>query len=110
AAARWGGRLVLTCGAKPTLTCTISVMIPSLAMRWFLLLIILGIVVAWFWPAALHWTRHVQPQIVMALALFLSAWTLQSRRLYRALVWPVPALWALAISYGLLPALAWWSG
>jgi len=85
-------------------------MIPSLARRWFLLLIILGIVVAWFWPAALHWTRHVQPQIVMALALFLSAWTLQSRRLYRALVWPVPALWALAISYGLLPALAWWSG
>jgi sodium/bile acid cotransporter 7 len=47
---------------------------------------------------------------MMALALFLSAWTMESRSLYQAIVRPWPALWATAISYGFLPALAWVSG
>jgi len=46
----------------------------------------------------------------MALILFLSAWTLESRTLYAAVLRPWPALWALVISYGLLPLLGWLTG
>src|SRR5260370_6362500 len=38
------------------------------------------------------------------------AWTLPSRSLARVLVRPWPALWAVAISYGLVPAGAWVAG
>lgn len=81
-----------------------------LARRWFVLTILTGIVAACFVPGSLHWTRHIDAQIVMALALFLSSWTLESRSLYRALVRPMPAIWAAVISFGFLPALGWMSG
>lgn len=81
-----------------------------LIKRWFLLVLLGGVLTAWLWPAGLGWTRSVRPQLVMAVALFLSAWTLDSRRLYEACAYPWPALWAVVISYGLLPALGWLSG
>lgn len=81
-----------------------------LARRWFLLLLIGGFTLAALRPDWLHWTRHADARFIMAGALFLSAWTLQSRSLYRALVRPLPALWAAVISYGPLPALAWLLG
>lgn len=77
-----------------------------LGKRWFLLLISAGGLVAWLWPDGLRWTSHADPQLVMALALFLAAVTLESRSLYRTLLRPWAALWATAISYGFLPALA----
>jgi sodium/bile acid cotransporter 7 len=87
-------------------------MVSFLAKRWFLMVVVIGVIVAWFWPALLAWTQSdwVQPSVVMALALFLSAWTMESRSLYQSLLWPWAALWAAAISYGLLPALSWLSG
>src|SRR5271170_2293003 len=85
-------------------------MLRVLARRWFLLLLVAGFTVAGVAPGLLHWTRHADPQWVMAGALFLSAWTLQSRSLYRAVMRPWPALWAAFISYGPLPALAWTLG
>jgi sodium/bile acid cotransporter 7 len=87
-------------------------MLPFLAKRWFLLTLVAGVAVAGFWPGVLGWTRSewLRPQLVMALALFLSAWTMESRSLYQAIVRPWPSLWATAISYGFLPALAWVSG
>src|SRR5262245_45785399 len=81
-----------------------------LAKRWFLLVLIAGLAVAWFFPGALGWTAWVQPQLVMALALFLAAWTLESRSLAASFVRPWPALWAGVISYGFLPALGWATG
>jgi len=81
-----------------------------LVKRWFLVILLLGMALAWLWPAALGWTRHAHPQLVMALALFLTAWTLESRRLLHALVHPWPALWAVVISYGFLPGLGWLTG
>lgn len=81
-----------------------------LVKRWFLLVLLGGVLTAWLWPAGLGWTRSVQPRLVMAVALFLSAWTLDSHRLYEACKHPWPAFWAVAISYGLLPALGWLSG
>lgn len=83
-----------------------------LVKRWFLLTLIAGVLVAWFWPGALAWAKSdwLRPQRMMALALFLSAWTMESRSLYQSLVRPWPALWATAMSYGFLPGFAWFTG
>ncbi|MBY0524821.1 MAG: bile acid:sodium symporter [Gemmataceae bacterium] len=82
-------------------------MMTFLLRRWFLLVICVGGLVAWLAPRWLHWTRSADPQTVMAAALFLSAWTMESRSLARSLARPWPALWAGIISYGFLPAIAW---
>jgi sodium/bile acid cotransporter 7 len=49
---------------------------------------------------------RLPPRGVVATALFLMAWGLESRSLARALARPWPALWAVALSYGALPPLA----
>jgi sodium/bile acid cotransporter 7 len=82
-----------------------------LTKRWFLLLLTVGLVLAglrpeWLRPA----TARLPPRGVVACALFLMAWGLDSRSLGRSLRWPLPALWAMAISYGFLPGLAWLAG
>jgi sodium/bile acid cotransporter 7 len=72
--------------------------------RWFLLLLCGGVGLACVLP---EWMRPVvgwiPPRVVVAVALFLMAWGLDSRALYRAAVRPWPALWALAVSYLALP-------
>ncbi|HXG09024.1 MAG TPA: bile acid:sodium symporter [Gemmataceae bacterium] len=82
-----------------------------LARRWFLLLLVVGLAVAGWRP---DWLRpaveRLPPRAVVALALFLMAWGLDSRSLGRSLLRPLPALWAVAISYGALPALAYLAG
>jgi sodium/bile acid cotransporter 7 len=82
-----------------------------LVRRWFLLLLLAGLVVAWLWPGLLRpgvvWLR---PAAVVALALFLMAWGLETRSLLRTLVRPWPVCWAVLISYGLMPLLAWLLG
>jgi sodium/bile acid cotransporter 7 len=82
-----------------------------LARRWFLVLLALGLGLAWFRPGWLRpMTERVPLRGAVALALFLTAWSLESRSLLQALLRPAPALWALAVSYGALPALAWGVG
>jgi sodium/bile acid cotransporter 7 len=49
---------------------------------------------------------RLAPKPVVALALFLMAWGLDGRRLGQTLVRPGPVFWALAVSYGFLPAAA----
>jgi sodium/bile acid cotransporter 7 len=81
---------------------------PFLAKRWFLLALAAGVVAAVAFPAGLApAVRLVPPQGVVALALFLMAWGLESRSLGQSLLRPLPALWAATISYGLAPLLAW---
>jgi sodium/bile acid cotransporter 7 len=82
-------------------------MIDLLRKRWFLLVLVGGLGFAALAPEALGWARRVPPQVIMAASLFLTAWTLESRSLYRTLVFPWPALWAVVISFGLLPLLGW---
>jgi solute carrier family 10 (sodium/bile acid cotransporter), member 7 len=81
-----------------------------LARRWFLLVLLAGIAVAAISPGALRWTDMVRPQPVMALALFLAAWTLESRSLYQSFLRPAPALWAVVISYLFVPVVGWLAG
>jgi sodium/bile acid cotransporter 7 len=82
-----------------------------LRRHWFLVLLIVGVSLAALRP---DWLRpvvsRVPPRAVVGLALFIMAWGLESRSLGRALLWPLPALWAALISYGALPALGWLAG
>jgi sodium/bile acid cotransporter 7 len=79
-----------------------------LVRRWFLLALVAGLTVAYARPGWLRpGVERLPLRVVVGLALFLMAWGLESRSLYRALVRPTAALWALAVSYGALPLLAW---
>jgi sodium/bile acid cotransporter 7 len=80
------------------------------AKHWFLLLLIGGVTLAWWCPGCLYWSRWLDPRFVVVPALFLMAWTLESRSLFQALARPLPALWATLISYGGVPLLAWLLG
>jgi sodium/bile acid cotransporter 7 len=75
--------------------------------RWFLLLLVIGLPFAWFRP---QWLRPatvwLEPRAVVAAALFVMAWGLESRSLLRSLRRPLPALWAMIVSYTLVPVLA----
>jgi hypothetical protein len=77
-----------------------------LARRWFLALLTLGVGLALLRP---DWLRPAVDRLplrgVVALSLFLVAWGLEGRRLWRAVTRPAPALGALALSYGALPGL-----
>jgi solute carrier family 10 (sodium/bile acid cotransporter), member 7 len=76
--------------------------------RWFLLLLVGAVGLSVLAPA---WVRPCvgwfDPQLGVVLSLFLTAWSLESRSLLAASLRPLPALWAVAISYGALPALCW---
>jgi sodium/bile acid cotransporter 7 len=69
-----------------------------------------GVALAFVRPAALEWTRFIDPRVIVAAALFLMAWTLPGRQLRRVSARPGPSLWAFAVGYGLLPAVAWLVG
>jgi sodium/bile acid cotransporter 7 len=82
-----------------------------LRKRWFLLMLLAGLAVGWLRPQYLRpATVWLDPRIIVAVALFIMAWSLESRSLFQALIHPLPALWAVIISYGALPALAWSGG
>src|SRR5690348_10465979 len=83
---------------------------PSSFLRrhWFLIALVLGLGVAGLRPDGLRpLTTRVAPRGVVGLALFIMAWGLESRSLWRALLRPVPALAAVLVSYAALPALGW---
>jgi sodium/bile acid cotransporter 7 len=83
----------------------------ALVKRWFLLTILLGISAALLVPSWLQpLTKVLEPRSIVAAALFLVACTLESRTLLETLLRPWPALWALVLSYGLLPLLGWTAG
>jgi sodium/bile acid cotransporter 7 len=85
-------------------------MLPVLRKHWFLLLVLLGTVGVAVRPEWLGWTVWLDPTICGSVAVFFSAWTLETRSLRSALARPWPAVWAAAISYGLLPGMGWAAG
>src|SRR5687768_1502144 len=82
----------------------------TLTKRWFLVLTVLGALAVAFAPGMLRWTAWLDTSACGTLVIFLSALGLESRRLARAAAAPRAALWAVAISFGLVPALAWLAG
>jgi sodium/bile acid cotransporter 7 len=82
-----------------------------LARRWFLLGLVGGVALALVRPDWLRpWFEPLDPLYLVPAALFLTAWGLERRNILDAVRRPWPALWATAISYGLVPALAWAAG
>jgi sodium/bile acid cotransporter 7 len=78
---------------------------------WFWFLLLAGLLLAWLRPEVLRAaTDRLEPRAVIAVALLLMAVSLEGRSLYESLARPWPALWAVCLSYGLLPALGWLSG
>lgn len=83
-------------------------MLSFLAKRWFVVLLVTGVALAWLLPEWVRpWVERISPRAVVAASLFLVALSLESRSLFRTLVRPWAALWALVMSYGALPLLAW---
>lgn len=83
-------------------------MLRSLVRHWFLLALLIEVAAAWTWPHILEpATAWLEPRAVVLGALFLMAWTLPSRSLAAEIARPAAALWAVALSYGALPAAAW---
>jgi solute carrier family 10 (sodium/bile acid cotransporter), member 7 len=86
-------------------------MIHALARHWFLIALVAGLVLAVIWPGHLGpATAWIDPRVVVVTALFLMAWTLPSRSLAAELSRPGAAMWAVLLSYGLLPTMAWFLG
>src|SRR5262249_25493788 len=82
-----------------------------LARRWFLLLLGAGLALALGLPGVLKpWAERLPLRGAVALSLFLTAWGLEGSRLGGALTRRWAALGALALGYGLVPALAWAAG
>jgi len=82
-------------------------MMAFLARRWFLLILAGGVALALVRPEYfLNWTGRLDLRLLVGANLFLMAWTLPTRHLRRELLQPWASLWALVLSYGLLPAAA----
>ena len=83
-------------------------MMEFLGRRWFLLILAGGVALALARSELfLVWTRPLNPRLVVGVSLFLMAWTLPASHLRQEMFRPWAALWALLLSYGLLPAAAW---
>jgi sodium/bile acid cotransporter 7 len=81
------------------------------AKRWFVLLLTAGVTLALVrTDDLLPVVEPIPLRLVVALNLFLMACGLENRKLRQALAEPLPALWSVAISYGLLPLLGWLIG
>jgi sodium/bile acid cotransporter 7 len=78
--------------------------------HWFLLLVASGIGCVAFWPGAVRWASRFDASVCGGAAIFLSAVGLEARRLAAAAVRPRAAALGVAISYGLVPAVAWAAG
>jgi sodium/bile acid cotransporter 7 len=79
-----------------------------LARRWFLILLVVGITLTLVQPHTVQAVvAPIPTQGVVAITLFLMGWSLESRRLWQALARPLPALWAVTVTYGLTPCLGW---
>jgi solute carrier family 10 (sodium/bile acid cotransporter), member 7 len=79
--------------------------------RWFLLLLVSGVALAASMPRSLQpAVSLLEPKVIVSAALFLMAWCLESKNLWSTVLRPWAAIWALIISYSLMPALGWLAG
>jgi sodium/bile acid cotransporter 7 len=82
-----------------------------LGRQWFLLLLGGGLGASLLWPGAMEpATRYWNPSLTVALSLFLVAWTMPTHFLLAEVRRPFASLWAVVLSYGLVPLTAWLIG
>jgi sodium/bile acid cotransporter 7 len=83
----------------------------SLAKHWFLALLLSGLILGFTAPDRLEpVTAWFEPRLIVAVGLFVMAWTMPGRSLVEELRRPLPSMWAVFISYGPVPACAWLLG
>jgi sodium/bile acid cotransporter 7 len=75
------------------------------------LLLIFSVTAVWFWPESYRpIADRLSPRLLVAVALFLMAWGLESRSLLEVILRPWPAMWAFVLSASLVPAIGWSGG
>lgn len=79
-----------------------------LAANWFLIVLAMSVAAALVFPSSVHRVMgHWEPRSTIAISLFLVAWTMPTRSLVAEVKHPWSAIWAVALSYGLVPLSAW---
>ena len=82
-----------------------------LARRWFLIALTSGVAIALRWPTPiLQVTGSLPPYLVIAVAVFITSWTMPTRSLGDEIRSPAAAAWSLVISYLFLPILGYFLG
>jgi sodium/bile acid cotransporter 7 len=82
-----------------------------LGRHWFLIVLTLTVGSALAFPGLMHpLTDRWEPRRTIAISLFLMAWTMPTRSLFEEFRRPLASLWAVVLSYGLVPLCAWLIG
>ena len=82
-----------------------------LAKHWFLTVLAFGIGVALIAPEAMQSVMtHWETNTAVFVSLFLIAWTMPTNTLIAELRQPAASVWAVVLSYGLVPGAAWLIG
>jgi solute carrier family 10 (sodium/bile acid cotransporter), member 7 len=82
-----------------------------LVQHWFLLVLAFIVGSALAFPGPLHPLTDIwEPRPTIAISLFLMAWTMPTRSLFEEIRRPMAALWAVVLSYVLVPICAWLFG
>ena len=85
-------------------------MFAFLGRHWFMVALVLGLGAALTWPGVLRYVTDWDPRYAVAVTLFLTAWTMPTHSLLAEARQPFASLWAVILSYGLVPVLAWAMG
>lgn len=81
------------------------------ARHWFLLVLALIVGSALCFPATVHRvTQYWDPRWTVAFSLFLMAWTMPTQSLIAEMRHPFASVWAVLLSYGLVPGTSWLLG
>ena len=82
-----------------------------LGKHWFLITLALGLSSTLLFPSPMHGvTDFWEPRLTVGLSLFLMAWTMPAHSLVAEFRQPYASLWAVVLSYGLVPLSAWLLG
>jgi sodium/bile acid cotransporter 7 len=82
-----------------------------LGKNWFVCALAVGLGSTMLFPGALHHiTDHFEPRVTVGLSLFLMAWMMPAHSLLAELRRPLASIWAVLLSYGLVPVIAWLVG
>ena len=82
-----------------------------LGKHWFLTALALGLGSTLLFPDSMHCvTDFWEPRLTVGLSLFLMAWTMPAHSLVTEFRQPYASMWAVLLSYGLVPLSAWLLG